>query len=54
MASELNKSTKMGEEEGREAGKIKVAKNLLKAGISVDIISKQQAYLQMNLRSMVK
>ncbi|MGL9682084.1 MAG: hypothetical protein ACR5K2_03890 [Wolbachia sp.] len=41
MDSALNKSIKMSEEEGREAGKIKVAKNLLKASISVDIISKQ-------------
>lgn len=38
IASALNKSIQMGEEEGREAGKIKVAKNLLKAGISVDVI----------------
>ncbi|GFT67865.1 hypothetical protein TNCV_1087451 [Trichonephila clavipes] len=36
VASALNKSIQMGE--GREAGKIKVAQNLLKAGISVDII----------------
>lgn len=35
IASALNKSIQMGEEEGREA---EVAKNLLKAGISVDII----------------
>ncbi|WP_353281161.1 helix-turn-helix domain-containing protein [Wolbachia endosymbiont (group A) of Andrena trimmerana] len=38
MASALNKSIQMGEEEGKKAGKIKVAKNLLKAGISLDII----------------
>lgn len=38
IASALNKSIQMGEEEGKKAGKIKVAKNLLKAGISVDVI----------------
>ncbi|GFQ64084.1 XRE family transcriptional regulator [Trichonephila clavata] len=38
MASALNKSIQMGEEEGKKARKIKVAKNLLKAGISLDII----------------
>ncbi|WP_353286126.1 hypothetical protein [Wolbachia endosymbiont (group A) of Philanthus triangulum] len=38
IASALNKSIQVGEEEGKKAGKIKVAKNLLKAGISVDII----------------
>ncbi|WP_265017230.1 helix-turn-helix domain-containing protein [Wolbachia endosymbiont (group A) of Epistrophe grossularia] len=38
MASALNKSIQMSEEEGKKAGKIKVAKNLLKAGISLDII----------------
>ncbi|WP_353283626.1 hypothetical protein [Wolbachia endosymbiont (group A) of Pogonocherus hispidulus] len=35
MASALNKSIQMGEEEGKKA---EVAKNLLKAGISLDII----------------
>ncbi len=34
IASALNKSIQMGEEEGKKA---EVAKNLLKAGISVDI-----------------
>ncbi|WP_353288946.1 helix-turn-helix domain-containing protein [Wolbachia endosymbiont (group A) of Pogonocherus hispidulus] len=38
IACALNKSIQMGEEEGKKARKIKVAKNLLKAGISVDVI----------------
>ncbi|WP_395463364.1 helix-turn-helix domain-containing protein [Wolbachia endosymbiont of Cantharis cryptica] len=38
MASALNKSMQIGKEEGKKVGKIKVAKNLLKAGVSLDII----------------
>ncbi|MDR1139109.1 MAG: helix-turn-helix domain-containing protein [Rickettsiales bacterium] len=38
MASALNKSMQIGEEEGKKAGKITVAKNLLEAGVSLDVI----------------
>ncbi|MDR1260952.1 MAG: transposase, partial [Rickettsiales bacterium] len=33
------KGIKIGKEKGREEGKIEVAKNLLKAGVSVDLIA---------------